>query len=77
MIIRVKVQARSSQEKIEEVDIDEYKIWVTSPPADNQANESVIEVVSDYFNTAPSNIKIISGHKSSHKLIEIKFPTAD
>jgi uncharacterized protein (TIGR00251 family) len=72
MIIRVKVQARSSQEKIEEVDIDEYKIWVTSPPADNQANEAVIEILAEQFNTAPSNIRIISGHKSSHKIIEIK-----
>jgi len=71
MNIRVKVQARSSQEKIEEVDVDEYKIWVTSPPAENRANEDVIEILADYFNTAPSNIRILSGHKSSHKLIEI------
>ena len=71
MTIRVKVQARSSQEKIEEVDVDEYKIWVTSPPAENRANEDVIEILADYFNTAPSNIRILSGHKSSHKLIEI------
>lgn len=72
MIIRVKVQARSSQEKIEELDIDEYKIWVTSPPADNKANEDVIEILAEYFSTAPSNIRIIAGHKSSHKTIEIK-----
>jgi len=71
MTIRVKVQARSSQEKIEEIDVDEYKIWVTSPPAENRANEDVIEILADYFNTAPSNIRILSGHKSSHKLIEI------
>jgi uncharacterized protein (TIGR00251 family) len=72
MNIRVKVQARSSHEKIEEVGEDEYKIWVTVPPAENQANEAVIEILADYFNTAPSNIKILSGHKSSHKLIEIQ-----
>ena len=71
MTIRVKVQARSSQEKIEEIDVDEYKIWVTSPPAENRANEDVIEILADYFNTAPSNTRILSGHKSSHKLIEI------
>ena len=71
MNIRVKVQARSSQEKIEEIDVDEYKIWVTSPPAENRANEDVIEILADYFNPAPSNIRIRSGHKSSHKLIEI------
>ena len=70
-IIKVKVQTRSSQEKIEEIDLDEYKVWVTSPPADGEANEATIEILADYFNTAPSNIRIVSGHKSSHKLIEI------
>ena len=69
--IRVKVQARSSQEKIEETGIDEYKVWVTAVPADNQANEAMIEILSDYFNVPPSSIKIKSGHKSSHKLVEI------
>ena len=71
MVIKVKVQARSTQEKIEETGLDEYKIWTTAPPADNAANESVIEIIADYFNIAPSQIKILSGHKSSHKLIEI------
>jgi len=71
MIIKVKVQARSSQEKVEEVGLDEYKVWVAAPPAENQANEAVVEMLADFFNTAPSNIRIISGHKSSHKLIEI------
>lgn len=70
-IIKVKVQAKSSQEKIEETGLDEYKIWVTVPPADNQANEATLEILAEYFNTAPSNIRIVSGYKSTHKLIEI------
>ena len=72
MVIRVKVQTKSSQEKIEETGIDEYKVWVSVPPADNAANEALIEILADYFNTAPSNIRILSGYKSSHKLIEIE-----
>jgi hypothetical protein len=70
-IIKVKVQAHASFERVEELDVDEYKVWVTAPPADNQANDAVIDVLSDYFNVAPSNIRIRSGYKSSHKLIEI------
>ncbi len=69
--IRVKVQARSSQEKIEETGIDEYKIWVTAVPADNQANEAMIEILSEHFNVPPSQVRIMSGHKSAHKLVEI------
>ena len=65
------MQTRSTQEKIEETGLDEYKIWVTVPPADNQANDAVIEILADYFSTAPSNVRIKSGYKSTHKLIEI------
>ena len=72
MIIKVKVQTRSSQEKIEEAGLDEYKIWITAAPVDNQANEVVIEILSDYFDIPPSKIRIRSGNKSTHKLIEIE-----
>ncbi|MBX4187660.1 MAG: DUF167 domain-containing protein [Candidatus Doudnabacteria bacterium] len=71
MIIKVKVQAHSTQERIEELGIDEYKVWVTSAPAEGEANAALIEVLADYFNIAPSLIKIKSGNKSAHKLIEI------
>jgi len=72
MIIRVKVQARASNEKIEQMDIDEYKVWVTAPPADNEANDAVIDLLADYFDTSRSKVHIRSGYKSSHKLIEIE-----
>ncbi|HTL39742.1 MAG TPA: DUF167 family protein [Methylomirabilota bacterium] len=65
------MQTHSSQEKIEEIGLDEYKIWTPAIPADGQANQAVIEILADYFNTAPTNIKIKSGNKSTHKLIEI------
>ncbi|HYC80082.1 MAG TPA: DUF167 domain-containing protein [Candidatus Binatia bacterium] len=77
MLIRVKVQTRSSQEKVEQLDIDEYKVWVAAPPADGEANAALIETLADYFNVAPSLIKIKSGNKSSHKLVEIPDPEGD
>lgn len=72
MLIRVKVQTRSSIEKIEEIGLEEYKVWVNAVPADNQANEAVIDLLSDYFDVPPSRIRIRSGSKSTHKLIEIE-----
>jgi uncharacterized protein len=71
MLIRVKVQTRSSQEKIEELGPEEYKVWVTAAPADGQANAALVEVLADYFNVAPSLIRIRSGNKSAHKLVEV------
>lgn len=72
MIIKVKVQTRASVDRVEEVGLEEYKVWVTVPATDNQANEAVIDVLSDYFEISPSKIRIRSGNKSTHKLIEIE-----
>jgi uncharacterized protein YggU (UPF0235/DUF167 family) len=73
-IIRVHVRTRAHVEKIEQVDLETFNVWVTATPTDNEANEAVIEVVADYFNTAPSNVRIKSGMHGKHKFIEIDKP---
>jgi uncharacterized protein len=76
MIIRVKVQTRSSQDRVEELGPDEYKVWVTAAPAEGEANAALIDALAEYFNCAPSLIRIKSGNKSAHKLVEISAPEA-
>ncbi len=72
MIIKVHVKTHSHDDRIEEVNIDEYKVWTTAIPEQGDANEAVIEILAEYFNVAPSKIRIKSGPKSTHKLIEIE-----
>lgn len=71
-IIKVKVVTRAHHENVEETGIDEYKMWVTAVPESGKANQAVIDLLAEYFNIAPSTIRIISGNKSTHKLIEIR-----
>lgn len=70
-VIRVHVQTHAHEDRMEEVDMDEYKVWTTAIPEKGGANEAVIEILADFFDIAPSTIRIISGNKSQHKLIEI------
>ena len=72
MIIKVHVNTHAHEERMEEIDIDEYKIWTTAIPSQGEANEAVIEIIADYFNTSISNVKIKSGIHGKHKFIEIK-----
>jgi uncharacterized protein len=72
MLIRVKVQTNAREERIEQLDLEDYKVWVRAVPRDGHANEAVIEVLADHFDVAPSQIHIKSGNKSAHKLIEIE-----
>lgn len=72
MTIQVKVQTRAKEERIEQLDLEDYKVWVTAAPQDGEANQAVIEVVAEHFDVAPSRVHIKSGSKSSRKLIEIE-----
>ena len=69
--IRVHVQTHAHDDGVEETGIDEYKVWTTAIPEKGGANDAVIDILADYFDVAPSTIRIISGNKSKHKLIRI------
>ncbi|HYE22629.1 MAG TPA: DUF167 domain-containing protein [Verrucomicrobiae bacterium] len=70
-IIRVRVHSKAHDERVEEVGIDEFEVWITVVPSEGQANSALLEVLADYFNQPISTIRIKSGLKSRHKLIEI------
>lgn len=70
-IIRVHVQTHAHEDRMEETGLDEYKIWTTAIPEKGGANEAIIEIIADFFDIAPSTIRIVSGNKSRHKLIEV------
>ena len=65
------VHTRSHNEKIEELGLDEYEAWVNAAPADNAANEDLLDSLAYHFGVPVTNIRIKSGLKSRHKLIEI------
>ena len=68
MIIKIKVHANSSQEKIKRINNSEYEIWIKEKPIENKANVSIIKVLKKYFK---KNIKIIKGLTSRNKIVEV------
>ena len=77
MKIVLKVIPNAKETKVLEDEIDllgtrVLKIKVSSPPQDGRANDATIKLLSSYLSTPKSKIKITSGTKSQHKIIEIK-----
>lgn len=70
-IIRVLVHAKAHDERVEEIGVDEFEAWVTSPPAGGEANEDLLAALAIHMNLPISTLRIKSGGKSRHKLIEI------
>lgn len=71
MRIYVKVSPRSSKNEIEEIGKNEYKIKITAPPVNGEANLMLIKILAKYFNVSKSAINIIGGKSSKIKIIDI------
>lgn len=76
MIISVHVKLYAKHSKIEEQWYDlfwnkHFDVSLVSQPIDNQANQELIKLLSDYFDIPKSYIKIVRWHTSRTKLIEL------
>ena len=70
--IKIKVDPKSAQSGISGVIGDVLKIKVNAPPVGGTANKKIIEILSDKFCIRKTAIKIIKGHTSRNKVIEIE-----
>jgi hypothetical protein len=71
MRIYVKVSPRSAKNAVQKISEGEYKVKLTAPPVDNQANEMLIRVLAEYFHVSKSSLSIIGGRTARTKIIEI------
>ncbi len=71
LIINVRVQPKSKQQKIEKLDSSQYKVWVHAAPDKGNANKEVIKLLAKYFHLPPSCLTIMAGQSSRNKRIEI------
>lgn len=70
MKVSVTVKAGSSQNKV--VDVDGNVVVYTSKRAhDGEANAAVVKMLAEYYRVSKSQVSIVSGEKSKHKIVEI------
>jgi uncharacterized protein len=50
----------------------ELLVHVKEPAQDGKANAAIIKLLAKYYETTQANIKIVRGHTSKTKLIEIQ-----
>lgn len=71
MKLHVFVKPNSRQEKVEKIDEKTLKVWVNAPPIEGKANAAVIHLLSKYLSIPKRSIRLVSGEKGKHKVIEI------
>lgn len=56
---------------MEKVDETHFVVAVKEPPIQGRANAAIVRALAAHFGIAPSSVRIISGHTSRQKVIEI------
>jgi uncharacterized protein (TIGR00251 family) len=68
--INVRVQPRSSRKGIEVMG-DTLKVKLTAPPVEGEANEQLVEILSETLGIRKSSFRIIRGLSSRNKVVEV------
>ena len=69
--INIHVQPKSSQAKII-LENGIIRVWVNTPPVDDEANDAVVKLFSKALKVAKGKIEIIRGHSSREKTLRIE-----
>ena len=70
--LAVRVTPRASRNKIAEVMSDgTVKIHLSAPPVDGEANEKLIEFLSEVLGTPKTRIEIVAGATGRDKLVSV------
>jgi len=71
MYIRVKVTPNAKKETVVQSSDSTFTICVKEPAERNQANKRVRELLMAKLGLSKGEIKLISGHQSSHKTFSV------
>lgn len=72
--LNIYVVPNSNSNKIKSIEDNEIKIEINETPENNKANIELIKFLSKIFKIDKKKIKLISGHKNKHKIIEMDVP---
>ena len=74
LLLKLKLQPRSSRDGFAGLQNDRLRVRVTAPPVDGKANSHLLTWLARQFDVAKSSITIESGHSSPLKRVRVRKP---
>lgn len=71
--IKVKVYPDQTKEEIVKNADDSYDLYIREPAKKGMANRRVLSILNEQITPKPKKIKIVSGHISPSKIIEVEY----
>jgi len=75
--LRVRLQPRSSRNRVVGVLGDSVKIQVNAPPVDGAANEAMLETVARWLDVPRRTVTLAHGNSGRNKVVRITTQTPD
>jgi len=75
VIFSVRVQPRASKDEIAGVMEGALKVRLRAPALEGRANEALCEYLAELLKTPKSAVRILSGHHSRSKRVEVRGVT--
>jgi uncharacterized protein (TIGR00251 family) len=72
LIFKIRVQPRSSKNRVAGLYGDALKINLTAPPVDNAANKACGEFLADLLSVAKSAVTVVSGNTGRNKQVMVR-----
>lgn len=70
-LLAVKVQPRAARNEIGQPLGGELRVRITAPPVDAAANEALVRYLAEVLDCRRSEVTLIRGHTSRHKVLGI------
>ncbi|MCB1779073.1 MAG: YggU family protein [Candidatus Competibacteraceae bacterium] len=74
LILQVRVQPRASRNEWVGLQEDQFRVRITAPPVDGQANMHLRAFLADLFGVAKSQVTLLAGEKGRNKRWRIIAP---
>ena len=74
---KVRVQPKASRNQADGFSGDKLRLGVTAPPQDGKANLAVISLLAETLGVPKSRLRIIRGHGSREKTVQVALITPD
>jgi uncharacterized protein YggU (UPF0235/DUF167 family) len=71
MYVRVHVYPGMKKEKVTVTRPNDYEIVIKAPAERNAANTRVREIIAETYKVPLAAVRIVSGHHSSRKILEV------
>lgn len=72
VVLQVRVQPRSSANRVGGVQGEALKVHLTAPPVEGQANEALIRFLADRLEVPRASVRLLSGQSSRHKVVRVE-----